>query len=311
MDIYKAAVELLRSTPEAKRWAELDRAFERAAVHPPVAWDFPVKACQAVGSPPEQALTAVAAVTCVHMAIMLVDDILDEDPRGAYHQLGIGRASNLASGLNGLGIELISTSKTCPDPARAAAALASLIASIAYGQDLDVQNARTEEGYWAVARAKSSPYFAGALRVGAIFGNADLKTEDGLQRFGQVFGEIMQIHDDLNDSLEVPANVDWLHGRAALPILFAELVDHPERERFMELKSQVTNPAVLEEAQSILVSCGAISYSVNELMRRDKKAREMLDEIKLVNSEPLRQLLDQAIVPVQHLFASVGANFPG
>jgi geranylgeranyl pyrophosphate synthase len=125
-----------------------------------------------------------------------------------------------------------------------------------------------------------------------------------------IFGEIMQIHDDLNDCLASPANVDWLQGRAPLPILFAELAPHPQRERFLELRGQVADPAKLQEAQAILVSSGAISYCVNELLLRQRAAEKIVNQTSLADPQPLISLLEHAVAPVRNLFASVGAEFP-
>jgi geranylgeranyl pyrophosphate synthase len=311
MHPFEDALALLRARPETRRWPVLAQIFDRSAGHPPVAWDFPLIACTAVGGQPQQARVPIAAITCAHISIILVDDLLDEDPRGAHHKLGIGPVSNLSSGLAGLGIQLLCEAEECKQSLAAAAALAAMLATTAYGQDLDVQNHKTEEAYWAVTRSKSSPYFATALYLGALFGGGTPAQADGLRNFGALFGEIMQIHDDLNDVLAVPANVDWLQGRSPLPLLFAELVDHPQRERFTQLRSQVADPPALQEAQSILVSSGAISYSVNELIFRQKKAMQLLAEMDLVDPAPLEKLLEHVIAPVRHLFESVGAVYAG
>jgi geranylgeranyl pyrophosphate synthase len=308
MNIYQDAIQLLLDSPEAQRWPDLKQAFERAKKHLPVAWHFPVRACEAMGGMPQRATPAVAAITCAHMAIMLVDDMLDEDPRGAYRTMGTGKAANLAVGLNAMGIGVLLSEKNCREREQAASALNEMIQRTAAGQNMDVMNLQTEEGYWAVTRAKSSPYFEAALHIGALFGGASLQLAEQIKGFGTLYGDIMQIHDDLNDSLAVPANVDWLAGRSPLPLLFAQIVDHPQRDRFLELRSRVEDPVALEEAQEILVSCGAISYSVDVLMRRHQQATELLNTIELVNPSALTGLLDEAIAPVKHLFAKVGAD---
>lgn len=312
MEIYESAIDLLVKRSSSQKWPEMDAALSRAANKRPVAWHFPVKACEALGVNGEQAMPAVAAITCVHMAIILIDDILDEDPRGEYRRVGAGRAANLAVGLNALGSRTLIEADGIDEQKRlsAIAALNEMIAGTAYGQDLDVQNTQTEEGYWAVTWAKSSPYFGAALFIGALFGGAELSVANRLKGFGEIYGEIMQIHDDLNDCLETPANVDWASGRSPLPILFAQIVDHPERERFVQLRKQVEDAASLEEAQSILVRSGAISYSVHELTRRHQQAQELLQQIKLAHASPLQELLDEAIAPVKNLFSNVGAEFP-
>ena len=310
MNLYQNAIQMLLDSPESTQWEVLRSALERAKTHLPVAWHFPVKACEAVGGEPEEAIPAVAAITCTHMAIILIDDILDEDPRGAYRQIGIGRAANLAVGLNALGINVLLSAVSCREREKAARALNHMMGCTAYGQDLDIMNPKTEEGYWAVTRAKSSPYFGVAIYIGALFGKATVTVAEALKQFGEIYGEIMQIHDDLNDSLAVPANVDWLAGRSPLPMLFAELVTHPERERFIELRRKADDSRTLREAQSILVRCGAISFSVNELQKRHALAIDLLKNIPLANPEPLEQLLEEAIAPVRQLYAKVGADFP-
>lgn len=311
MSIYHSAIELLLEQPQVAEWPLLQRVVRQATGKPPVAWDFPIAGCVAAGAAEQQAIPAVAAITCAHIAIILIDDILDEDPRGEHNHLGPGRAANLATGLGSLGQHMLET-YPCQHPNLATAALNQMMGNTAYGQDLDVQNNHSEEGYWAVARAKSSPYFAAALTLGGLYGGADAGLAEQLRQFGALFGEVMQIHDDLNDCLAEPANVDWLQGRAPLPLLFAELVPHPARERFVALRGQVAQPDALREAQSILVSSGAISYCVNELVTRHQRLQAMLDKMPLVEPRLLQQILDHAIAPVEHLFASVGASFsPG
>lgn len=308
--LYQDAVQMLVDRSESKRWEGLTGALDRAKVHRPVAWHFPVKACEVVGGQPEAAIPAVAALTCAHMALMLVDDMLDADPRGAYRQMGAGRAANLAVGLNTLGIDILLSSTSCREHEQAARALNEMMKRTAYGQDMDVMNLQTEESYWAVTRAKSSPYFGTSLYIGALFGGSSLEIAGQLKNVGELYGEIMQIHDDLNDSLAVPANVDWLAGRSPLPLLFAQSVAHPERERFVKLRDKADDPTALKEAQSILVRSGAISYSVNELLKRHAQASTLIKEISLARPDCLEPLLEEAIAPVRNLFAKVGADLP-
>ncbi|MCW5876777.1 MAG: polyprenyl synthetase family protein [Anaerolineales bacterium] len=306
MDIYSQAIQLLLDHPQTQRWPQLQETCTRALGHKPIAWDFPLRACRALGGTQAAIAPAIAALTCAHMSLILVDDLLDEDPRGAYHQLGVGQAANLAQALFGLALDVLETAGS-PSGVLAAAAIGRLQLHTAYGQDLDAQNLRSEEAYWQVARAKSSPYFATGLYLGALFAGAEAGLAKQLHDFGALFGEMLQIHDDLNDCLAVPANVDWLQGRAPLPILYAELAPHAQQARFMELRGEVSDPAALQEAQSILVSSGAISYCVSELVRRHSQAGEQLAGIPLRDSRPLEELLDQMIAPVRHLFERVAS----
>ena len=72
--------------------------------------------------------------------------------------------------------------------------------------------------------------------------------------------------------------------------------------------STSVNQSALEEAQAILVRCGAISYSVKELVERHAKARKLVSEISLADDALLFTLLDEVIAPVERLFSKVGGD---
>ena len=115
----------------------------------------------------------------------------------------------------------------------------------------------------------------------------------------------MQIHDDLNDSMAVPANPDWLQGRKPLPILFALTVEHPDQERFLNLYQNISNGNALQEAQEILIRCGAVSYCVDQLLRRHQSIQDILSKIRLPNKDSLGSLIEAVIAPVRKLFETL------
>jgi geranylgeranyl pyrophosphate synthase len=119
---------------------------------------------------------------------------------------------------------------------------------------------------------------------------------------------MIQIHDDLNDTMAVPANSDWLQGRKPLPILFAQSVQHPQRARFMELYQNISAENALQEAQEILIKCGAVSYCVDQLLRRHQAAQDILDEIPLRNKAAVDSVIAAIIAPVQRLFDTLGVS---
>ena len=105
--------------------------------------------------------------------------------------------------------------------------------------------------------------------------------------------------------MATPASPDWLQGRLPLPILFASQVDHPERDHFRQLRSQVANADALDAAQAILIRCGGISYTVAHLLTRHHQATVLLHTLALPRPAPLTQLLDEIIAPVRSLLAAV------
>ncbi len=89
-----------------------------------------------------------------------------------------------------------------------------------------------------------------------------------------------------------------------MPILFASLVDHPERGRFVELRRNIADPVALQEAQEILIRCGAISYCADRLIRKYRSAKRILNRIPLSDPEPVASLLEEIIAPVHELLAA-------
>ena len=151
-------------------------------------------------------------------------------------------------------------------------------------------------------------FFGSALHIGALLGGGSLGAVEEMKKLGQLYGEMIQIHDDLNDALEVPANPNWLPEHNSLPILFAQTVGHPDKQRFVELRREAQDPKKLAEAQAILIRCGAISYGVDQLVQRYQKCRNILDTLPLINYEGLDLMLDKTIQPIKKLFEALGSN---
>lgn len=137
--------------------------------------------------------------------------------------------------------------------------------------------------------------------MGAIASGASLDTAEAILKLGRLYGEMVQIHDDLSDSFADDCGSDWLQRKSTLPILFARVVNHPEQMRFMTLLENITNLDQVREAQGILLRCGAVSYCLNEIVQRDKIGKQFLADLNLPNSEPLDQVFDHIVTPIWKL----------
>jgi geranylgeranyl pyrophosphate synthase len=304
--------QAILSLPELAAWPDISNLFPDTSDHPiRMDWQLPALACHAVGGDSAAALPAVAAIACLQISIILADDILDEDPRGEYHRLGYGRTCNLSLALQAAALALINQAPVSLEArAAAAAALAQAALATCYGQDLDVQNLRGEANYWRVVSAKSTPFYGMALQVGAFLGGATLEVAQGLYDLGVRVGEITQIFDDLMDAFQSPANPDWTEGRNNLALLFATTIEHPQRQRLLELMPQSADPALLAEGQRILIGCGAVSYCVYQIFQRYQTGRAALDQLALADATPMQDLLHLQIEPVINWLPTVGAATP-
>ena len=303
MNIYQRTVDYISNLPVLKAWPETASLLERAASKQPRDWRLPLLACEAVGGTMEQAVPASASVACALIGILLIDDMLDDDPRGEFQRVGQAQAANFAS------VFLAASSQAILHSAagsavklRALKSLNQMIVSVAFGQYLDVQNPANEAAYWHVVQMKSAPFFRTALELGALFGGAPTELVCDIGEIGRIYGEMIQIHDDMNDCMAAPASPDWIQGRSPLPILFAQVVDHPDRSRFLELRQRIPAVEALCEAQEILIKSGAISYCIDQLLHRYRDAQTISTGMKLVHPDKLESILEELIVPVWSLF---------
>jgi len=309
MDTYQLIVEQLLAFPIFNYWHEMGNILRRAASTRPRDWQLPIITCETLGKSVEQAIPASAALACTQISIILVDDMLDEDPRGEYHRIGSGRAANFAVAFQSVGVEaLLQSTAGTKVKHEAVRSLSQMTFTTAFGQELDIQNPIDETSYWQIVENKSAPFYGCAFHLGALFGEATDTVSSELKRLGELYGEMIQIHDDLNDTMAVPANPDWLQGRKPLPILFAQTVDHPDRARFMSLYQNISADGALQEAQEILIRCGAVSYCVDQLLRRYQAAQSILDKTPLPNKERVDTVIEAVITPVHRLFDTLGIS---
>jgi geranylgeranyl pyrophosphate synthase len=270
-------------------------------------WNIPAATCLASGGNEEQAGLAVAPILASYLSIVIIDDLLDRD--GRFKEFaGAGDQANFAQAIAAAGFSSLLHSPI--DPARKLLALDYLnemMVQTSFGQYLDSQNLVDDEStYWKIARAKSSPFFGTAFALGAVTAGAQPQIDCSFYELGKLYGEMVQIHDDVKDALAIPASADWRNGHTSLPILFAKLVNHPEKAVFLSLCQNIAEPGVVQNAQRLLFHSGAISYCIKQLLLRGEAARKLLASLSLPNPEPVRSLLDQLIEPAVHMLAVGG-----
>lgn len=302
----------IRSTAEVAIWPQMVELMQRAMHRELVSvWDHPVSACRAVGGDAEAALPGAAAVFCSLISIHLVDDMLDNDPKGDYHRMGAGQVANLALAFQAAGHLLLDGADVSPQVhADLQASYARMSIGTAYGQDLDTRNLRTEEDYWRTVKAKTPPLFGAAFRIGALLGGASRTLASDLEVLGGLLGCFIQVSDDLSDSLQTPASADWLRRSNNLPILYAMTAEHPLRARFLELSARPDDPEALDEAQKILLKSGAVSYCAFKMIEISQEARNLLQQIPLNSPEPIEEVLTAHLRPLHKLLESVGIEEP-
>jgi geranylgeranyl pyrophosphate synthase len=307
---FEAIKTAVRNVPEISTWPEALGLIERVGHREGISvWDYPFATCRAVGGTETAALPGAAAVFCSLISIHLVDDMLDEEPNGDFRRLGPGQTANIAIAFQAAGHRLLSG----VEPGLGAAAqaiLARMALGTAYGQGLDIREARSEEEYWQIVEAKTPPLFGAAFKIGALLGGAPAETIERVEQIGRTLGRFIQVSDDLSDALQTPARVDWNKPSNNLVILYALTARHPARERFRELVMRSGDPEALSEAHQILLKSGAISYCTFKMLELSQRAQEILDSTPLHSPEPVAKVLRLNVKPVHRLLETMGVEEP-
>ncbi len=301
----------IRNLPEVSAWTDLVNVFQRTEGAPHPDWQLPVITCEVSGGNASDALPAAAAIACLQISIMLVDDMLDDDPRGEHFRRGPGSTANLALAFQAAAFRLIANANISSAQKNAAiSTLAEAVLATSYGQQLDDLSLPGEENYWHVVKTKSTPFYGAAYRLGALFAGASDEIADGLHSFGIVIGEIIQIEDDLEDALATPANPDWIRQGNNLLIIFAMNAEYAKKDKFLDLLESVKNGDLeaLIEAQQLLIESGAVSYAAYQLVQRYRQAWTILDDLTLPDREPITQTLDEYGKTLTNLLSLSGVD---
>jgi geranylgeranyl pyrophosphate synthase len=304
-------IDQVLKIPEIERWPDL-AAYIAWTGDPPVRdWSLPLLACEALSGEQSPALKCASAIACLQSSIILVDDLIDQEPGGEYERLGAGRTANYSLALQAAAFRLLS--EIGVDKER----LGTLVARFSYtsietarGQDLDSQNFGNEEDYWRVVSAKSTPFYGAALHSGAIVSGANSKEADLFWDFGIVLGEVIQLHDDMVDAFHTPAKPDWDRPQNNLLILYGLTADHPDKLRLEELALEVSSASALREAQSILLKSGAVSYWIHHITERYKNLVRMTRRMQLKKPSIIKELLEDQAKPIREVFKLAEIDIP-
>ena len=168
---YQDLRRTILGVPQLADWPEIAERFKPDEGLPSQDWRLPVAACQAVGGAEAACLAAGGAVTCLQMSILIIDDLLDEDPRGAHHEIGVGAAANIAAALESAAVEIICRSGVDASIVAAAAHVLSETAlQTALGQRMDVLNRGGEDGLLDSHPCQELTLLQGMFRAGCNHG---------------------------------------------------------------------------------------------------------------------------------------------
>jgi geranylgeranyl pyrophosphate synthase len=265
-------------------------------------WTLPRVSYTAVTGTSSPLIDECAAMAAWQSAIILVDDLLDHEEEGFaagfIRRHAQGEIANLALLMRSVAALLLGH---LPD---AALLLAQADAHTAVGQYLDAQPGG-EDHYWQVVELKSRPYYAAAMGVGAIAAGASRETVAQMVALGNLMGVVAQLRDDLMDAMSDEAGSDWITGNNIL-LVYGRVAEYPEREKFLYLADEAyVMEDARQEAQEILIECGAVDYAVHLIGEYGQKMYELLDEMTVADRRPLAEVIERITFVPPELVAPI------
>ncbi len=216
-----------------------------------------IVAAQIAGAPASDDVVR-GGVSCelVHLGSLYHDDVMDEaDTRRGVETVN-AKWGNLQAILAGdfllsraLGTEV-------------AGLLARTIGWLCEGQIEELRftydTQRTEESYFASIHGKTASLYGTAARIGGIVAGHDAATVDALTEFGNAYGMVFQIVDDILDAtateeqLGKPAGHDMLEGVYTLPVLRTMALDTADGRELRDLLGAPLEAAQQQRALEIV-----------------------------------------------------------
>ncbi|MGE0000023.1 MAG: polyprenyl synthetase family protein [Ilumatobacteraceae bacterium] len=187
-------------------------------------------AAQVAGGPSsDEAVQGGIACELVQTGSLYHDDVMDEASTRRGVETVNAKWGNLQAILAGDFLLARASEIAASLGTEVAALLARTIGRLCEGQIEELRHtynpARPESSYVASIAGKTASLFATSARIGAIVADLDRPTIDVLTEYGEAFGMVFQIVDDLLDitatdgQLGKPAGHDMVEGVYTLPVL--------------------------------------------------------------------------------------------
>ncbi len=226
------------------------------------------------------------SVELVHLASLYHDDVMDEATRRRSVESVNARWGNLVAIVAGDFLLARAAEIAAGLGTEVAGLLAATLARLCQGQVAEVQAAfqieRDERDYLRSISNKTAALMSTACRIGGLTAGLDRTQIEDLSAFGEAFGMVFQIRDDVLDvvasetELGKPPGQDLAEGIYTLPVQRA-LLDPTVGPRLRDLLGHPLDRAEREEARALVASSPGIS-AAGELARDYARTAEAAAE---------------------------------
>jgi heptaprenyl diphosphate synthase len=228
-------------------------------------------------------LSGAVAVELVHLASLYHDDVMDEATMRRNTETVNARFGNLVAIVAGDFLLARSAEIAASLGTEVAGLLANTLGRLCQGQVTEVRSAfslaRTEADYFDTIAGKTAALMSTSCRIGAITGGLPRNEVDALTTFGQCFGMVFQLRDDILDVIGTEQELgklpgqDLAEGVYTLPVLIA-LRDPVAAAELSALLGRPLDAPERDKARDIVAACGAIDSTLSSARRYVQQAAE-------------------------------------
>ena len=234
---------------------------------------FSVVASQVAGAPTtEDAVQGGISCELVHLGSLYHDDVMDESPTRRGVETVNAKWGNLQAILAGDFLLARASEIAASLGTEVAALLARTIGRLCEGQIEELRHtynvARPVESYLSSISGKTASLYATAARIGGLVSKFDVPMVNALTAYGEAYGMVFQIVDDLLDlsatdaQLGKPSGHDMVEGVYTLPVLHTLASGGVPARELADILGKPLDLAERDKALSIVRSNGGVEAAI-------------------------------------------------
>ena len=256
------------------------------------------------GEPTENTYRAAALIEMIHVATLIHDDVVDDaNLRRGWPSINRVWKNKLSILVGDFMFSKALTNMIHLKDFDALDILSSTAERLSQGEIQQIEKAikknMTEKIYYQMVSDKTASLFSAACKLGVMTVTEDNDKREALAKFGEKFGLVFQIKDDLLDitgnveGLGKPAGFDLKKNILTLPLIY--LFENLPVSEAKVVKRQLNNhvkKSEIREIRKLIEKHGGIQFAENQI---DRLAKEAQDELNIFSDSVYKDSLLAAL----------------
>ena len=256
------------------------------------------------GEPTENTYRAAALIEMIHVATLIHDDVVDDaNLRRGWPSINRVWKNKLSILVGDFMFSKALTNMIHLKDFDALYILSSTAERLSQGEIQQIEKAikknMTEKIYYQMVSDKTASLFSAACKLGVMTVTEDNDKREALAKFGENFGLVFQIKDDLLDitgnieRLGKPAGFDLKKNILTLPLIY--LFENLPASEVKVVKRQLNNhvkKSEIREIRKLIEKHGGIQFAENQI---DRLAKEAQNELNIFSDSAYKDSLLAAL----------------